>query len=85
MAAQKRDFRRFHDTSTGWEFTEDCKTILRDPGHRAGNIQQVRDQCTPTPVKASEWVFGIDKIKGQVPREEALARFTRAVKPQLTD
>ncbi|KAK3256029.1 hypothetical protein CYMTET_34829 [Cymbomonas tetramitiformis] len=65
------------------EFIEDCKTILREPGHRAGIIQQVRDQCRPTHIKASEWVFDIDKIKGQVPREEALDRFTRAVKTQL--
>ncbi|KAK3288230.1 hypothetical protein CYMTET_4286 [Cymbomonas tetramitiformis] len=67
------------------EFIEECKTILREPGHRTGIIQQVRDQCRPTHIKASEWVFDIDKIKGQVPREEALDRFTRAVKTQLTD
>ncbi|KAK3280030.1 hypothetical protein CYMTET_12112 [Cymbomonas tetramitiformis] len=67
------------------EFLKDCQTILREPGHRASIIQQVRDQCRPTHIKASEWVFDIDKIKGQVPREIALDRFTQAVKTQLTD
>ncbi|KAK3268979.1 hypothetical protein CYMTET_22548 [Cymbomonas tetramitiformis] len=67
------------------EFLKDCQTILREPGHRASIIQQVRDQCRPTHIKASEWVFDIDKIKGQVPREIALDRFTKAVQTQLTD
>ncbi|KAK3252487.1 hypothetical protein CYMTET_38214 [Cymbomonas tetramitiformis] len=67
------------------EFLKDCQTILREPGHRASIIQQVRDQCRPTHIKASEWVFDIDKIKGQVPREVALDRFTQAVKTQLID
>ncbi|KAK3238111.1 hypothetical protein CYMTET_51860 [Cymbomonas tetramitiformis] len=67
------------------EFLKDCQTILREPGHRASIIQQVRDQCRPTHIKASEWVFDIDKIKGQVPREIALDRFSQAVKTQLTD